>query len=130
MAHSIDMDILPYGTVKKVASNRSSGEEKSKGFGKTRNTAYDLFSQGFSLEDVGEYIHRPSSTVLKYLIEYLTHKNIHVTEPWVDKNTFEEICKAATETGSEQIKSIYNHLKGEVSYNEIKICLTCLKNQG
>ncbi|HEY5315885.1 MAG TPA: DNA helicase RecQ, partial [Pirellulales bacterium] len=93
-----------------------------------KRQAFELFGQGQSLEDVARGIGRAPSTTWQYLSEYLQQHAVCDPAPWVDEAMFERIRQAAEEVGRERLKPIFEKLGGSVSYDQIRIALTCLAN--
>ena len=61
-----------------------------------------------------------------YLSQYLRHKQVTDPSPWVDEITATRVRAAIEEVGGERLKPIYEHLEGQVSYEQIRIIATCL----
>jgi ATP-dependent DNA helicase RecQ len=93
-----------------------------------KRQAFELFSQGQSLEDVARSIGRAQSTTVQYLSEYLQQHCVCDPAPWVGEALFDRIRQAAEETGLERLKPVFEKLGGSVSYDQIRIALTCLAN--
>ena len=91
--------------------------------------AYHLFRQGWSLRDVGEELQRAPATVGQYLQGYLEVEKVTDPNPWVAPDLFARIQAAAHQVGIERLKPIFEFLNQEVSYEEIRIAVACLRNQ-
>lgn len=87
-----------------------------------------LFAEGRAIEEVCEALGRTPSTVEGYLERYIIESGIAVPDPWISKAVFERIREAAAQVGRDRLKPIYEHLEGEISYGEIRICMACLRN--
>ena len=68
--------------------------------------------------------------MLKYLLDYIADKQIKDPEPWVDTETFARISEAAKSVGTARAMAILKELNGSVSYDDIKISIACIQNQG
>jgi ATP-dependent DNA helicase RecQ len=97
--------------------------------GSARDAAFNLFSQGQGLEDVARQLGRSLFTVIKYLQEYLERERRTDAEPWIDTDTFARVRDAAEQAGTDRLRPVYDALQGQVSYDHIRLCLTCLRNQ-
>ncbi|HLB74617.1 MAG TPA: DNA helicase RecQ [Sedimentisphaerales bacterium] len=93
---------------------------------KGRQLAFDLFEQKLSIEEVAKSVNRAESTTTQYLIEYIKRERIHDPHPWVDKQSFGRVADAVKQIRGDRRKPIFDLLGGEMSYNQIRICLACL----
>lgn len=93
----------------------------------SRQLAFDLFEQKLSIEDVAKSVNRAESTTTQYLIEYINRERIANPHPWVDKQSFGRVADAARQVGKDRTKPIFDLLGGEMSHNQIRICLACLR---
>ena len=50
-------------------------------------------------------------------------------EPWISSERFAAVAEAARIAGLDRLKPIFDHLNGTVPYEEIRICVGCLRNQ-
>ncbi len=89
--------------------------------------AFEFFRQGMSVAEVAKAMSRAESTVGGYLGDYLRHDAVEDPSPWVDAATITRIEKAAAEVGYDRLRPIFEALGEEVSYNDIRIVLTCLQ---
>lgn len=98
----------------------------------TKNTAkadaITAFKQGDSIESIAQNINRATCTVYNYLFEYLKQEVITDASPWVDEKTQQKIIRAASASEDGKLKPIYEALNKEVSYDDIRITLTCYQN--
>jgi ATP-dependent DNA helicase RecQ len=94
----------------------------------TKAAAAALFREGRSIAEVCASTDRAASTVSNYLAEFLAEEGRQSPEPWVDDALFARIAAAAEITGVESLKPIFEQLGGEVSYNDIRLCVACLRN--
>ena len=90
--------------------------------------AYDLFQQRLSIADIAAQINRAPSTIGAYLQAYIETEKITDPTPWVSPETHKKITAAAHEAGLERLKPIKDILGDAVTYDEIRISVTCLNN--
>src|SRR5439155_13528232 len=92
-----------------------------------RDLAFRLFERGRSVDQVAVVIGRATATAAEYLAEYVADRAPADVSAWVNRETYERILRAATETGGERLKPIFDSLNGEVPYGEIKVVLSHLQ---
>jgi len=95
---------------------------------KARTAAFELFKQGQNIEQTADSINRARSTTNQYLVEYIRHNNITSPRPWVDDQTFGIISDAVEQCGDQRMKPIFEFLDGKVGYDQIRICIACIRN--
>ena len=95
---------------------------------KARQLAFDLFERKVSIEQVAKSVNRAQSTIIQYLVEYIKREKIADPSPWVDGQTFGRIVDATRQIGDGRIKPIFDLLKGQIDYTQIRISLACLRN--
>jgi len=94
---------------------------------KSRPAAAALFSEGRPLDDVAIKLNVSPRTAATYLSEYiLTHKPASIT-PWVEPTTYAAIQSAITTHGDSLLRPLFDHLNGEVPYEQIRIVVNHLK---
>ncbi|MCA9235211.1 MAG: DNA helicase RecQ [Planctomycetales bacterium] len=91
--------------------------------------AFDLFKQGLGIDEVAQQLGRVRSTVVKYLGEYIQQEQAMDPSGWVDPAAVARIEAAYEQLGGERLKPIYEQLGGDVSYDDIRIVLSCLANR-
>lgn len=94
----------------------------------TKAAAEVLFREGRSIEEVVQRTGRARSTVTEYLADFLAHEGQLSPEPWVDEETFAAIASAAKIVGASRLKPIFEHCEGRFTYDQIRICLACVRN--
>jgi ATP-dependent DNA helicase RecQ len=104
-------------------------DEGSGGTNRSSIAAFAFFRRGAAVEEVMEKMGRARSTVLGYLNDYLRYE--HVTDPasWIDSALARRIEDAIDAVGRSRLKPIFDHLGGEVSYDDIRIVATCVANR-
>ena len=93
-----------------------------------QSRAYELFRQGASIAAVAEQLQRAPATVGSYLQAYLEAGRITDPTPWVSPENHQQISNAAHEVGVERLKPIYDYLGESITYDDIRLSLTCLRN--
>ncbi|MDZ4783649.1 MAG: DNA helicase RecQ [Planctomycetia bacterium] len=91
-------------------------------------TAFAMFAMGKSLEAVQQATGRALSTTAQYLFEFIEDHRISDASPWLDTETFRRISLAGLKVGTERLKPIFDELGGDVSYDQIRIAIGCLRN--
>ncbi len=93
-------------------------------------TAFAMFATGKSLEAVQQATGRALSTTAQYLFEFIEDHRISDSSPWLDADTFRRISLAGLKVGTEHLKPIFDELGGDISYDQIRIAIGCLRNVG
>lgn len=96
----------------------------------TRHQCEPLFKQGRTIEEVSAIIQRAPSTVAGYLLKYIEVNAITDPSPWVHESIFERVRECAASMETDRMKPVYQALNEEVSYEEIRICMACMRNLG
>ncbi|GAA5508864.1 DNA helicase RecQ [Novipirellula caenicola] len=91
-------------------------------------SAFDHFRRGESIEEVAEKLGRAVSTVVGYLQDFLRQEKITDPSPWVDKSTRDSILANLPLVAEGRIKPMFEFFEGKVSYEAIRIVLTCHQN--
>ncbi|HDL86427.1 MAG TPA: RecQ family ATP-dependent DNA helicase, partial [Candidatus Acetothermia bacterium] len=120
--HSLPMDVATAQREPRSSKGRST-------LNLARQTAYGLFAQGISVDEVARAVERAPSTVAEYLVSYIAKEGLTEPSPWVDKRSFDRIVDAVASLGSDLIGPIYRALGGEVGYDLIKISIVVLQNR-
>lgn len=94
----------------------------------TKQSAFDLFRQGKSIEDVATTTARSSATVIEYLAEFITETQQCDPAPWVSESVFQKVRETAATVGVERMKPIFDALNETVPYPQIRIALACVRN--
>ena len=113
---------------KSAAKPRPVESTEPKSIPAAQSRAYELFRKGLSIPEVCEKLDRAPATIGQYLQGYLESEGITDPAPWVAPNLFARIRDAAHQVGVERLKPIFDHLSQEVSYDEIRIAVACLRN--
>jgi ATP-dependent DNA helicase RecQ len=94
----------------------------------TRQQAMRLFTEGKSIDQVSQATGRASSTVIKYLIDFIEQEQIGDPTPWLDASLFERIVDVCKQTDGDRLKPIYDALEEVATYDQIRIAIACLHN--
>jgi len=92
--------------------------------------AFPFFEQGLPIADVAEKIGKAVSTTAGYLDQYIVHHKVTDPSPWVDAATAKSITAAIEKVGVKPLKPIFVELDEKVSYDQIRVVLSCLKARG
>jgi ATP-dependent DNA helicase RecQ len=128
--HEIDL-----GSSSSDDGDEDSGEERQTvqlpkpGLSQARERAFELFGDHQSLTDVTRQLQRAESTVLQYLVEYIQHTGLTDPYPWVSESVFDQVSEASAGTDVQRVKPVHSALNGEISYEETRISLACLRNR-
>ena len=90
--------------------------------------AFPHFKAGLSIGETAQKLARAESTVRGYLGQFLRHEQITDPSPWVDEATVARVRSAMEEVEGKRLTPIFEHIGGEVSYDQIRIVITCLAN--
>ena len=84
-----------------------------------------LFREGMSIAEVASAKKRAVSTVMEYLLKYITDDGVTDPTPWVVPEKVAAIRQIMHAEDTVRPKTIFDALDGRVSYDEIKIVLAC-----
>jgi ATP-dependent DNA helicase RecQ len=91
--------------------------------------SFEFFRRGAGIEEVMQKLARARSTVVGYLCDYLRYEQITDSRPWIDSQTADRVEAAAELVGDQQLRPLFDHLQGEVSFEEIRVVLACRWNR-
>ncbi len=92
-------------------------------------TAAEHFARGETVAEIATRLERAESTVYGYLFDWLRRERITDPSPWVAEENRRLIEEAASTCGLDLLKPIYLALEEKITYNEIRIVVTCLRNR-
>ena len=92
--------------------------------------AFPFFEQGLSIPDVAEKIGKAVSTTAGYLDQYIVHNKVSDVSAWVDAATAKLVTAAVEKVGPSPLKPIFVELDEKVSYDQIRVVVSCLKARG
>ncbi|TWU40336.1 ATP-dependent DNA helicase RecQ [Novipirellula aureliae] len=90
--------------------------------------SFEHFRAGASIEEVAEKMGRAKSTVTGYLQSFLQNEKITDSSAWVDEQTKTKILSHLHLLEEGKMKPMYEFFNGEISYESIRIVLTCKRN--
>ena len=93
-----------------------------------KRRACELFLQGKSIDEVCQAVSRARSTVSEYLVTPSPATASPIRPPGWTTTLFTRIRAAAKQHGIERLKPLFEALGDEISYDEIRIALACLRN--
>ena len=89
-----------------------------------------LFAQDKTIQQVADALDRALSTVHGYLQHYLLDQGITDAGPWVTTGEISTIETAINaDPDNRQLKPIYDRLGEQVSFNDIRTVMNCMKNR-
>ncbi len=88
-----------------------------------KDKALEMFAQGASAEEVAQTISRAMRTTWGYLIEYVEKEKPASVSAWVADDQYERIIQATVELAADRLRPIFDHLNGEVPYEQIRLVL-------
>jgi ATP-dependent DNA helicase RecQ len=114
--------------------SRASSEEGMTGQerrGGSQLAANELFAEGRSVDEVAERMGRALSTVWGYLQSFFTDSDRTDPRPWVELAILEQVrtAMAAGNLPPDRLAPIFEACGGTVPYNELRICVQCLRNE-
>jgi ATP-dependent DNA helicase RecQ len=68
------------------------------------------------------------STVTEYLADLIASQAICDPSAWIGEETFARIRAASRQHGIERLRPLFEALGGEVSYDDLRIAVACLRN--
>ena len=95
-----------------------------------KQQAFAMFARGQPVEAVAEAIGRARSTTEGYLQEFVDEHKPESVAPWVDAETYRKVAAAAMKFEDRRLKPIFEHLGGEVPYEQIRVVLSHLQARG
>ncbi|MEO1528697.1 MAG: RecQ family ATP-dependent DNA helicase [Planctomycetota bacterium] len=87
--------------------------------------SFEHFQNGGSVDAVANKMARAKSTIVNYLTEYVRYHRISDSSPWVDPATAARVLEHKHLADAGKLKPLFEHFRGEVSYDEIRITLEC-----
>lgn len=87
----------------------------------TKKKAFDMFARGASVEQVTAATGRAVGTSWGYLADYVAGTRPERLDPWIDRETYQKVSAAIDEVGSTYLKPIFEHLRGSVAYEHIRL---------
>jgi ATP-dependent DNA helicase RecQ len=92
----------------------------------TKETAFELFAKGSSVERVAAAIGRAPGTTWDYLAEFIQTRRPRRLDAWIDQETYRAVANAMKDLGTAYLKPIFEHLGGKVPYEQIRLVVAHL----
>jgi ATP-dependent DNA helicase RecQ len=121
--HHVPADVVP------VVPDHVPDDAEERGPTASERAAFRLFEQGLSVDDVAQKLNRARSTTMSYLVRYIGDRAITDPSPWVEPDVRTRVEAALQAAQTERLKPIFEHLGGEVSFDAIRIVLSCMRNR-
>lgn len=110
-------------------SIKKSGKGSKKSKGDTYKVTWNFFEKGLTVEEIAETRELSSGTVMAHLLKlYEQGKPIDLKQ-FVDKVIIEKLRIAKKEVKETTLKPYFDHFKGEISYDELRVALFVLDNE-
>jgi ATP-dependent DNA helicase RecQ len=109
-------------------------KKKKHTYQNTKEQVFALLDSGLSLDELHEQVDRTSSTVMKYVTDYIIDKNISNPTPWLDPLTYQQIevfLKQQDEINFEtfRLKPLFDFYQGTIPYELIRLGVEIYKNR-
>jgi ATP-dependent DNA helicase RecQ len=127
-SNGIGTDVTSSGSLP-LAGRAGEGVASQQAPNAASTAAFAHFRRGAPIEEVMQRMNRAQSTVVKYLLDYLRHEQIMEPVPWLPRAVFNRVEAAVEVVGLSGLKPIFDHLGGEVPYDQIRIAAACLANR-
>jgi ATP-dependent DNA helicase RecQ len=109
---------------------RSSVNSEVKSGSIAADTSVQYFEQGMSVAEVASKIGRAVSTTYGYLQNYIQERSITDPRPWIETDNIEAVETALQhDPESSALRPVYEALQEQVSYNDIRVIASCLRNR-
>ncbi len=107
---------------------KKKNEEGEKVSGSTYKLTYEYYKEGLSAEEIAEKRNLSPTTIYSHFANLYENGQDIDLHRYVPQDTLNSIEKALEITGeSKQLKPIYDYLKEEVPYHQIRMALSILK---
>jgi len=91
-----------------------------------KETAFELFANGASAEQVIAKTGRALSTTWGYLAEFIQNRRPEGLDPWINQKTYRSIADAVKQLGTEYLQPVFERLGGKVPYEQIRLVVAHL----
>jgi ATP-dependent DNA helicase RecQ len=86
----------------------------------TKETAFELFARGASVEQVAVKTGRVPGTTWGYLAEFIQSHRPERLNPWIDAKTYAAVADTVEKLGGGSLRPIFDQLGGKVPYEKIR----------
>ena len=86
----------------------------------TKETAFELFEKGASVEQVTAKTGRVPGTTWGYLAEFIQMRRPERLDPWIEPKTYRAVADAVKDSGTAYLRPIFDRLDGKVPYEQIR----------
>jgi ATP-dependent DNA helicase RecQ len=91
-----------------------------------KETAFELFANGASVEQVTTRTGRAFGTTWGYLAEFIQNRRPEGLDPWINQKIYRSVADAVKELGTEYLQPIFERLGGKVPYEQIRLVVAHL----
>jgi ATP-dependent DNA helicase RecQ len=91
-----------------------------------KETAFELFANGASVEQVTTRTGRALGTTWGYLAEFIQNRRPEGLDPWINQKTYRAIADAVKQLGTEYLQPVFERLGGKVPYEQIRLVVAHL----
>lgn len=135
-AHQLATDIPP-ASLPSFAAQQATvvGSSRSKP-NEAKLLAFELFGQGWTIDDVKHKIGRARSTTIEYLAEYIASQRPASIATWVAASLYERIANAIADVHKHapaeehwRLSPVFRALDGTVPYDDIRLVVAHLQTQ-
>ncbi len=105
------------------------GNSSSSKISKSKLMAFEMFSQGKSIDVVMAALSRARSTTAGYLCNFIEATKPASIETWVPQSTYLDVARAADQVGFDKLRPIYEHLDEKVSFDDIRLVVSHVRIQ-
>lgn len=115
-AKRLEMDV---GSTKPVAASPPPAKTGAVG----RKDAWPMFERGRTVIEVAAAMNRATSTVQRYLEEYLQAHPRPSPEPWLHRKDAVRIREFVGTMPDQRLKPIHEHFRGEFTFEQLRVAL-------
>ena len=94
-----------------------------------RGEAFDLFRQGWSIDDVKHKTGAPRSTIAGYLAEFIVEEKPVSIKRWVPADVYQKVLAAAADSPDRRLTPIFERLDAQIPYDTIRLVLAHVESQ-
>jgi len=92
-------------------------------------TAFELFANGASVEQVTTRTGCSLGTTWGYLAEFVQNHRPERLEPWISSETYRAIVEAVNDLGTGYLQPVFERLGGKVPYEQIRLAIAHLNTR-